>query len=121
MITVVLQESTPTTSDVVAELLSCSSKGKAIQDPIDLLSSQIKDLKCAILWTLSLVQSSAPKDVTIKSKKQRKWAQHRVGEVMTEPDVTECLDEEVFEQMKKKKKMKFELPWLIHKQEKSLI
>lgn len=104
MNTVVLQESTSTTSDVDAELLSCSGKGKAIQDPIDVLSSQIKDLKCAILWTLSLVQSSAPKDVIIKSKKQRKRAQRRVGEVMTEPDVTECLHEEILEQMKKRKK-----------------
>lgn len=63
--------------------------------------SPFKDLKCAVLTTLSLVQTGATKGAIINSKMKR--VQHRTGELMIEPNVIERLHDEELEWKKKGK------------------
>ncbi|KAG8177486.1 hypothetical protein JTE90_008670 [Oedothorax gibbosus] len=68
-----------------------------------IISSPYKDLKMAILTTLSPLQSQGTRKALENARRKRKRVQSKGGEVMTAPDVAERLLKEVDRSEKKKK------------------
>jgi hypothetical protein len=69
-----------------------------------LVSSPMKDLKIAILKTLTPTLSRETRDALNNNNKKRKRVQHSAGEILTEKEVVERLQKEEIQRSRKRKK-----------------